>query len=398
MHSCLKVKLKITLFFILWTGFEYVIAMDSQQAAPTERPRLVRADSLIGLVVNDRDVRELRGDVQIIQGEAFIFCDRAKWWEDDDKILLAGDVRIFDGEHTLEADRVDYDGKAKTETATGHASLVSGNRRIEADRLVYSQESGIMTAHRHVVFTDFLERATLRGHEAVYERESDYGRMTGKSRLVRTDSTSGEEMIVDGHIMEVWSEENRVVVTDSVQMNKGDLSASCRKAEYLSDENRLLLEEMPLVLHRNQEMRGTRIDVLLEGIEFKGGVIHGDAEIVSVDTSYKDILTGQTITIEAEKDTIRKVIVEGQATSVYHVQDEERGEEGVNTVSGDRIVIGFQGTKLARVLVESDPGQCTGVYEAESRSEASSKEESSGENPESTGTERTSSGTEAQRR
>ena len=364
------------MFLLVLVGSGSMMAMlaDEDPASP-ERPKLVHADSLVGLTVEGREVRELRGNVRIVQGEAFIDCRRAKWWEDEDKLILLGQVQIYDGKRTLKADRVDYDGEARRETATGRASFLSGERKVDARRLVYSQETETAEAYEDVVFTDFLERATLEGQEAIYLREPDYGRVTGTPKLVRVDSTSGEQLVVHGLIVEVWGGEDRVVISDSVRISKGDFSATCQRAEYRSKEESLLLEETPFVLHRNQEMRGERIDVSLEGIEFKGGVIRGDAEIVSVDTAFKDILTGQTITIEARADTIRKVIVEGQATSVYHVHDEERDEEGVNTVSGDRIVLEFDGEDLERVLVESDPGQCTGVYQAEAnRSEDVNKE------------------------
>jgi hypothetical protein len=44
------------------------------------------------------------------------------------------------------------------------------------------------------------------------------------------------------------------------------------------------------------------------------------------------------------------------------VYNEETGEEGVNSVTGDRLVMTFESDRLEHVLVESNPGQCTGVY------------------------------------
>ena len=343
---------------------------------PEERPRLVHADSLVGSRVNNQDVRELRGNVQIVQGDAFIQCDKARWWESDDKIILRGNVDIYDGKRTLTADRVDYDGLLKTETASGRVSLRSGERLITAKRLVYSQEQEFASAFEDVVLKDFVEQAVLNGTEAEYDKEADYGKIFGFPRLVRTDSLSNERLIVDGLTMEVWGADERVVITDSVEIEKGDMTAFRRKAEYRPGDDLLILEDGPMVHHRYQTMRGDRIDVLLEGIAFKGGILRGHGEIVSKDSLYEDILTGEIITIEASEDTIRTIVVDGQATSVYHVQDEESGEEGKNTVTGDRIVLDFDGEQLVRVHVQSDPGQCTGVYEAESAAPDTTQQES----------------------
>ena len=228
--------------------------------------------------------------------------------------------------------------------------------------MVYDQNKQSATADGNVIMTDLIERATLQGDWGIYDRKSDHGVVEGSPRFTRVDSLSLERMIVDGLHMEAWGDSQRVVVTDSVRIVKGDFTASCERTEYLSETDLLILQESPVVRHRQQEMRGESIDIHLDEIQLRGGEIKGHAEIVSKDSTYEDVLSGEIIRFEVSEDTIRSVIIQGQATSIYHVLDEETQEQGVNTVTGDRIVLTFDGEKLARVRVESDPGQCTGQY------------------------------------
>jgi len=322
---------------VLFGFYEGFLLGQTAEKEPQERLRLVSADSLLSVSENDKVVWQLLGNVQMVQGEAFISCDEARWWEKNDKIFLSGEVTIYDGKHTLRSDRVHYDGNTRMETASGRVTLETGQRKLTSHRLDYYQEKELASAYGNVVITDFIERATLTGERANYDRGLDYGVVEGRSRLVKVDSTFGERMIVRGLKMEVWGEEQRVLVTDSVKIEKDHLKALCQKAEYRSREDLLILEEAPVVWH-------------------------WDEEAVSADSTFMNVLKGRRIVVEARKDTIREVVVEGQASSLYHIFDEDEKLQGVNSITGDRIVLTFGKDRLERVEVESEPSQCMGVY------------------------------------
>jgi hypothetical protein len=89
----------------------------------------------------------------------------------------------------------------------------------------------------------------------------------------------------------------------------------------------------------------------------------GDPEIVTTDSSLKNTLLGRKMHVVARNDTIHELIVEGQATSTYFLEDESGEPPGLNKVTGDIIIVYFSENKVDRVAVDSNPGQCTGTYE-----------------------------------
>lgn len=110
-------------------------------------------------------------------------------------------------------------------------------------------------------------------------------------------------------------------------------------------------------------MKGDSIALNLEDLKFQGGILKGDPEIVTRDSSFENTLLGKAMRIVARNDTIQALIVEGQATSSYFLEDESGDPPGLNTVTGDIITVYFSDNKVDRVAVDSKPGQCTGVYE-----------------------------------
>ncbi|MBN2031617.1 hypothetical protein JW824_15405 [bacterium] len=350
--------MKRGLIFFLFFIFFVVIVHGFAQ----ERIRLVRADSLISETVDNQEVWTWEGDVQLVQGDAYIHCGWARLWEEENRALLRDRVTIYDGKRTLKADRIDYSGRDRIESGSGHVSLESNQRVLTAQRIDYFQDEERAFAFGDVVITDLIENITLTGDCAEYNRRLDYGLVEGHPQLVGVDSTSGEQITVTGLKMEAWGEEQRVLVSDSVQIKKGDLTATCQSADYRSDADLLVMINEPVLWYREQEMRGNTIQVRFDRFRFQGGQIYGDATVVSMDSLFQDLLKGETITIVASDDTIHSVIVEEQASSIYHIFNEQDEYQGMNSVTGDRIVLMLHDDRIEKITVESDPGLSTGTY------------------------------------
>ncbi len=356
---------QIILFFFLLIGSVQVFGQSDSLSSPTPRLQLVHADSLVSISRDNEEITEVIGNVEFIQGDAYMLCDRAILWQQTNRTRLRGHVVIYDGKRTLKADRVDYDGEQRIEKAAGHVVFESKNRKLTANRLDYHQQEEWAEAIGDVTFQDLDERTSVKGRKAYYDRKKDYGYVEGDPQLTKADSTSGELFVIDGLKIEAWGSENRAVVTDSVRITKGDLTAHCMHADYRPDEHILYMNGNPIIWHRDFKMQGDSIDVTLNDTQFTGGLIRGKARIVSKDSTHEDVLTGNHITISVDQDTIRNILVEGQASSVYNIRPEEKDnstDEGVNSVTGDRIVLIFKDEKLSRVRVLSEPGQCMGTY------------------------------------
>jgi len=357
------VRQELILKGLLLIGICSIKASAQNQSMPhRETLQLVSADSLEMRSQGSEEILILHGKVKMVQGNAFLHCQNATWWKSKERMLLLDDVHIFDGKRDLRADRVEYDGKTKSERAQGHVQLEMNDRRLTADRVTYIQESEEIFAHGNIQFTDLIERATMIGDDSYYSRAQDYGWVKGESQIVKMDTASNDSMIVQGQQIEAWGKDQVFAVSDSVVLKKGALKAQCQYARYNSQKEELRLENIPVLWHQNHEMKGDTITLKLKDLHFQGGTIQQHAQIFSRDSTTVNELKGQNITVKASDDTIRAIHVQGQATSVYHIADKESQEEGVNTVTGDYIVIYFKGDEIDRVSVESDPGTSTGTY------------------------------------
>ncbi|GEM_PF-789330 len=352
------------------------------QQAERERIRLVHADSLKSVSYEDQVVQEVWGNVYLRQGEAYLRCDLARWWKQSDRVIMLGNVKIYDGKHTLRGDSVEYDGKTHREIASGNVFFQTKKRTINTKRLTYLRDEEKVFADGDVVITDFVEHAVLKGEKALYDRSSDYGWIEGNPELVKIDTTSDQRMIVRGMRIEAWGKEQRIVISDSVKITKGDLDAESQTAVYFSENDSLILADKPVVVQQAYRMRGDTIFVNFMNLNFNRGLIKGEADISwEEDSTFVNKLNGKMITIVAHQDTIQRLIVEGQASSIYHVFDEEQIYQGVNSVKGDRIVLTFNKDRsVENVDVLSTPGLSSGVYTPKGQEEKEKEGEGEAKN------------------
>ena len=333
------------------------------RAETAERIRLVFADRMESATEGTAVIRKLIGNVRLAQGPAYMDCDEAVLSGGEERARLKRHVKIFDGKRTLWADQVDYDGRKKVEEALGHAIIKSGAKTITADRIEYRQDTEEVFALGHVAVRDSIERLLLESDSAYYSRRSDYTRVKGNPRAVKFDTSAAKK---DWHLtglrMETWGKDKRALITDSASIEQTDMKATGRIAEYWSGRNLLILRSSPKVIQFERQITGDSMAIRLKDMRFQGGQVFGKARIVSSDSMGQDELKGSRITIEARGDTLDRVTVEEQAESFMRLEDEGAAEQGVNTATGDRIVLEFDGGKLKCVDVTSRPGLSTGKY------------------------------------
>ncbi|MDZ7338734.1 MAG: hypothetical protein ONB30_09355 [candidate division KSB1 bacterium] len=331
-----------------------------------ERLRLVHAQRLTGQTIAGRVLQRLEGDVLFRQGRASMACDQALRDEAAGTVVLVGRVRIDTGRRRLHAERVAYNEFTRVEEAEGNPVVYDSTRKLAAERLTYFELEERAVAQGRVMLVDTARFTSLSCERVEYFRATGYARAIGQPRLVKTDTTGQDPLVLTGETMEVFDAGARAVVSDSVTLTRGRLHVSCGKAEYFDDTKRILLTASPHGRYGHDRFRGVTIEVQLSGQQVRTIVVHGDALITSPSDSLNpevrvNRVTGQRVTMDVVDEQIRQMTIEEQATSLYHVVEE--GEfKGINRISGDRIVLDLEEGKLRRVRIESSPGKTAGVF------------------------------------
>lgn len=103
---------------------------------------IVRAGSLEGVKVNGVEVRRLVNDVVFKQGETFMYCDSALFYEADNSIDAYGTIRIEGPEARLYGDFLHYDGDMEKADISGKTvRMTDGKMELTTTELEYDLKS-----------------------------------------------------------------------------------------------------------------------------------------------------------------------------------------------------------------------------------------------------------------
>lgn len=338
--------------------------LQAQESA--SRLQLLHADELAGVVERGRPIRRVKGNVLFRHGQTEIRCKEAIDIPSENRWILRGQVVIHDKEKTLRADQVTYDATRKIYTASAQVTLVTDSTEIRASRMQYSLPQRKAIAEKAVRILNPGERNELQAEFAEYERDTEYARLTKNPVFIQYDSSGQEETRIIGEVMESYERGKKVSVDRNVQIYHGDIYATCGHADYLRQEEKIILSQDPVARQKNNELRGTRMTLLLQDRKIHEVHVLGNALATlfpdSADQSMKpSTISGQKLIAYIENDAVSRVRVEGTATCVYYLYEQGR-YKGMNKSQGDELTLYLVGNSIRRILFDSNPGKSTGRY------------------------------------
>lgn len=328
---------------------------------------LVHADILQGKKIGQESVRQFSGNVEFKQGEAILSCEQAIQYELAGKFILSGNVAFVDTAQSLFGDKITYYESTNISYVEGNVRLVDSSKTLTSDRLRYFDKEEKAIADGNVILRDDKEKVSLFGDHADYDQKIGFARVTGNAVMTKTDSTDADSLIIYGGLFEMFDDGDRIVVTDSVRLIRGEIKASCDSLEYLNKVSQLKLANNPSITQNNQHLTGSSVSLLMNDAAVEAIHIVGNAIVAStVDSTVKtgvpyDLLTGQEMMVYVTNEKIDSVRIDDRATSYYHVIEEGK-EKGLNKALGDALFITFDQDTLKRVRVLSSPGASVGEF------------------------------------
>ncbi len=353
-----------------WIAIASLVVLFGSAAYPQvesqERLVLESAERLENTIEDGQVVRRLFGNVQFRQGSALLRCDLAMQYTRDEKTVFRGNVFLQDEEKTLTTHELTYYEREKTYVARGNVVFKNGPTTLFCEELIYDSRSKHAEARTMVRLYNEKEQVQLTSEFGEYFREREYARMTNDPVMVQFDSTGNEETRILGDVMESFDGGKRIKVTGNVRIFHGETRAQCQTAEYLADEKKVVLTDQPMAWQNNDELRGEVIELHLQDRKIREVHVINQAIAFSEGDSVlaldqPNILSGQQIVFYLTDGEVKRIVVEGTATSIYNMIEEGKFK-GVNWVQGDRIELFLENQTVKRVRIESKPGTSTGKF------------------------------------
>lgn len=337
----------------------------AQESGKGERLRLLQADSFRRTEINGQIVHQLAGDVIMQQGKTRIHCDLARQFPNLGKSMLLGHVRILDETQTLFADTVVVYEREGKQIALGHVVSITEDDTTASDKMTYFQSSRMLAAEGSVRIASKKERMTITGGMAEFWRQSDLGYIWAEPVLVNYDSLGLETSRIFADTMKIFDDGDSTVALGNVKITQKKSTATSGRAVYQKGREHVVLTESPQVQQRHREIKGDTLELFLSESELQRAYVFGKAMASSpADTLHAELqnkFTGASMDFFFEKGELQRIIVDNQATALYHIIEDGK-YKGANEISGDRLEIDMVDGSVHRVFVTSNPDVAEGKY------------------------------------
>lgn len=349
------------LFIFLWV----FVKVYGEEVTPV---RIVQADRLSGTNIKGQITTRLSGNVVVVHEGTELRSQEALYFRLQQKVELTGKVTVIRDHKTITADRVDYYAGEKKMIARGDIVFTEGTLRESRCRhLIYYLDTERTIAEQDIVIDDRENRVRITGGYGEYSEGRKYGYIIQSPVLTRLDDEQEEVFRVTCVKMEVYPDSHRVLMSDSVTMEKNEYRATCSRAWFTEETEVMVLVGEPAIRNPEHLLTGDTITIFLKDFKMQSLLVNGHAR----ETAYNQTdstrlgtvdsrLEGRSMKVSFREEQIDTAVITKNAVSIYYEYGPTGRRKGKNEVSGHTITLVWEDDQLKQAQVTG--GALGGYY------------------------------------
>ena len=250
-----------------------------------------------------------------------------------------------------------YDTEKEISQFSKNALLVTEQQKLRGDSLVYDRVSKTGIAYGNVTLVDTSQKSLIFGDFIRYKQDKSEALITKKALYARIIEADTLFIAADTlYHTDIDSVDNFLNAYHHVRIFKKDLQAACDSSSMNTRDSILELFGSPFIWGKLMQATSRIMKIHLNKKELKGFTLDGKALLINqVDSLHPNMfnqLLGRTITGTITQDTIRKVVVSGNAEMLYFPKN-NKSFVGLNRTTGTEIHMWFKQGEASRVTIRS---------------------------------------------
>lgn len=319
-----------------------------------------------GVYLSDARLFQFSRKVRLEHPERLITTDTMHYATATGVASFFGGTRIVHlGDSTvLNTRRGTYDTRTGKARFVRRSSVRKGGRTLEGDTLHYDRNAGQGLAWGRVVLADSAAKTVARGRHGAYDERTDRSFITGMAELaLRMDEDTlylhADTLFTMAGTARADKPHRTIVARRGVRFYKSDLQGVCDTLVYAQADSVIRMHHRPALWSGPDQITGRHIRIQLANGSPQTLHVEGEAFLLSqVDTSRFDQVTGNVMTGTFVDGALDRILMEGNARTVYHAKETKDGVEsvfGVNRADCSRIAVGLSKGEVSTVTFLDQP-------------------------------------------
>lgn len=230
-----------------------------------------------------------------------------------------------------------------------------GNRTLTGDSIIFDRRVGFGEVFGNMSLQDTLKKAILRGHYGFYDEKIDFAFATDSAYCI--EYSQGDSLYLSGDTLLIQKDSTfrDIRAFHNVRFYRSDIQGVCDSMKFNSRDSVLHLYRDPILWNNNNQLSGDTIDVFMNDSTID--YIHVKRysfSIEQVDSIRFNQLKGRSLKAYFENKELRRVLVEGDAKSIFYPKEDSKDRKGLiiglNHLESTYINILFKDKKLERLV------------------------------------------------
>ena len=303
----------------------------------------------------------LEGKVSIEDSTSMTKGDKIMIYQDKDEVEIIGNAFYQEDDNIITGPYIRYNEKTEDVYCEGRTTISASDGILNADSINYVKASDSGIAVGNVIWTDTLEDRSIRSDKLFYKKESGYYRAEKQTlRPVFLQLIDGDTLYVSADtLVRIQSDQdslNHIKAVDDVQIFKSDLQARADSMYYAEVDSIFKLFKRPLCWSDSTAISGDTILLYLKNEEVSEIETLSKAWIITEHSSgYYDQIKGRHIHSFLDSSQLQKMIVKGNAESIYMIKDDEEAYVGPNKTVCSHMTFYFENEELDHIKFYTQP-------------------------------------------
>ena len=269
-----------------------------------------------------------------------------------------GPTKITTKDGTIVSNEGSYNTITSIMYFGGKAQVFSGDNKISGNKIDYDEKTKLGVVIGDVKIENVKDSITVLGQKAKYTGVKGYSIVTGNPLMYQVAGKDTMFLKADTlvSINDTIKKVKLLKAYHHVQLYRNDIQAACDSLIYNFYDSTIYLFRNPVLWNGKNQLVADSIWMVQKNGKIDKMHMHVNAFVISKDTLNNfNQIKGRQITAYFNNNHLNKILVEGNAESIYHALEEEKKLMGLNKAIGGSIVVLFENNKLSTITYLTQP-------------------------------------------
>jgi lipopolysaccharide export system protein LptA len=290
------------------------------------------------------DSREayFKNEVVLVNEQYTMKSDTLKYNTETEIAWFYGPTTITSEENLIYCEKGWYDTKNDKSQFEDNAYIVTEEQKLKGDNLFYDRTQNFGIARKNVSLMDTIQDIMILGHYGEFRKPEGYAFVTDSAIAVLVDKTDSLFLHSDTLWILFDSAQNvdHMLGYHHTKFFRKDLQGMCDSLVYSFADSTIFLFKEPILWSDENQLTADTVHIAISNKQIDTLALINSCFIVSMDdTIHRNTfnqIKGRVMTGHFKENKLVKIVVNGNAESLFYVREENGDLIGINkTTSND---------------------------------------------------------------